>query len=113
VLYVPVLNVNAVCAWPRGLLIDDPNLPIQHTIYGAALTIKVVYRWAMGMSNVRAFSEDNFYVPSETGSKMAVLGVKEGLQFKFWFCNLQNPHPCAEPRLLTYFSSKSVRTSWL
>ena len=57
---------------------------------------------------LKAFSGENFLVPSKKGPKMAVFGAKRGLKLNFWFCDPQNTHPCAVPRLLTYFASKSV-----
>jgi len=36
---------------------------------------------------------------------------KRGVNVKFWFCNPEKAHPCMEPHLLTYFSSKSVVAS--
>jgi len=44
---------------------------------------------------------------------MAVLGGERGIDDEFWFCDPQKAHPCEEPRLLTYFASMSVVTSWL
>ena len=65
------------------------------------------------VSNGKGVLSANFYVPSKTGPQMAVFGEKRGVKLNVWFCDLQNAHPCAEPRLLTYFASKSVRASWL
>ena len=45
--------------------------------------------------------------------QMAVFEAKRGEKLNFWFCDPQKARPCAEPRLLTYFASKSVRASWL
>ena len=42
---------------------------------------------------------------------MAVLGAKGGRNLRFWFRDPQNALPCAEPRRLTYFASKSVHVS--
>ena len=44
---------------------------------------------------------------------MAGFGEKGGVDVKFWFCDPQKAHPCAEPRLLTYFALMSVLASWL
>ena len=44
---------------------------------------------------------------------MAVLGGNGGQILRFWFRDPQKALPCAEPRRLTYFASKSVRASWL
>jgi len=41
-------------------------------------------------------------------SKLAVLGVKWALNFKYWFHDRQKA-----PRLSAYFASKSVHVSWL
>jgi len=57
---------------------------------------------------LKAFSSENFEVP-----QMAVFEAKRGVKLNFWFCDPQKASPCAEPRLLTYFASKSVRASWL
>jgi len=62
---------------------------------------------------LKASSSENFKVPSKTGAKMAVFGAKRGVKLNFWFCDSQKAHPCAEPRLLTYFASKFVRASWV
>jgi len=60
------------------------------------------------MSNVKAvFGRTS--CPVEIGPTMAVLG-KGGLNLKFWFCDPEKAHPCAEPRLLTYFASKSEQS---
>ena len=42
---------------------------------------------------------------------MAVLGENRDRNLRFWFCGPQKALPCAEPRRLTYFVSKSVRVS--
>jgi len=34
---------------------------------------------------------------------MAVLNEKRGVDIKFWSYDPRKAHPCAEPRLLTYF----------
>ena len=51
--------------------------------------------------------------PSKWGPKMAVLGENGGRNLRFWFRDPQNALPCAEPRRLTYFASKSVHASRL
>jgi len=42
---------------------------------------------------------------------MAVLGEVGRVDVKFWLCDPQKAHPCAGPRLLTYFVSMSVVAS--
>jgi len=34
------------------------------------------------------------------------------IKFKIFVCNPKKAHLCMEPRLLTYFLSKSVRAAW-
>jgi len=52
------------------------------------------------MSNVKAvFGRTS--CPVEIGPTMAVLG-KGGLNLKFWFCDPEKAHLCAEPRLLAW-----------
>jgi len=36
-----------------------------------------------------------------------------GVDVKFWFCDSQKAHTCAEPRLLAYFALMSVLASSL
>jgi len=57
---------------------------------------------------LKVFSSENFKVP-----KVAVFEAKKGVKLNFWFCDPHKAHHCAEPRLLMYFASKSVRASWL
>ena len=42
---------------------------------------------------------------------MAVFGENGGRNLTFWFRDPQKALPCAEPRRLTYFASKSMRVS--
>jgi len=51
-------------------------------------------------------------VPSKWGPKM-FFGGKWGPNLRCWFRDPQKALPCAEPRRLTYFASKSVRASRL
>jgi len=53
------------------------------------------------MTSVKAV----FCVSSKLGPKMSIFGGKMGVNVKFWFCDSRKAHPCAEPRLLTYFAS--------
>jgi len=57
---------------------------------------------------LKLYSAENFKVSSKSGPKMAIFGEKGGVDVKFWFCNPKKAHPCAEPRLLTYFALMSV-----
>jgi len=50
---------------------------------------------------------------TEKGPQNGGFGGKRGVKRNFWFCDPQKTRPCAEPRHLTYFESKSVRASWL
>ena len=61
------------------------------------------------MSNVKGVFERKFLSPVEKGPQIGGFWSKRGEKLNFWFCDPQKAHPCAEPRLLTYFASKSVR----
>ena len=54
-----------------------------------------------------------FRSPLEKGPQNGGFCGKRGVKLNFWFCDPQKAHPCTEPRLLTYFASKSVWASWL
>jgi len=60
---------------------------------------------------LKAFSSEN--CPVEKGPQNGGFWGKRGEKLNFWFYDPQKARPCAEPRLLTYFASKSVRASWL
>ena len=62
---------------------------------------------------LKLFSAEHFKVPSKSGPKMAIFGESGGVDVKFWLCDPKKAHPCAEPRLLTYFALMSVAASWL
>jgi len=61
---------------------------------------------------LKPFSDEKI-VPSKWGPKMAAFGENGGRNLRFWFRDPQKALPCAEPRRLTYFASKSVRASRL
>ena len=52
-------------------------------------------------------------VEMKWGPKMAVFEENGGRNLRFWFRDPQKALPCAEPRRLTYFASKSVHASRL
>jgi len=60
---------------------------------------------------LKPFRAKKILSPVEMGPKMAVLGENGGRNLRFWFRNPQKALPCAEPRRLTYFASKSVGAS--
>jgi len=45
--------------------------------------------------------------------KMALVWGNGGLNVRFYDRNLEKAHPCAEPRVLAYFVSKSILGPWL
>jgi len=49
-----------------------------------------------------------FQVPSKMVPKMAVIRGNGGLNIRFYVRDPEKAHPCAEPRVLAYFASKSV-----
>ena len=55
---------------------------------------------------LKPFSAKKFC--QKCGPKMAVFGENGGRNLTFWFRDPQKALPCAEPRRLTYFASKSV-----
>jgi len=44
---------------------------------------------------------------------MALIRGNRGLNIKFYVRDPEKAHPCAEPRVLAYFESKSVQRPWL
>jgi len=62
---------------------------------------------------LKPFSCEKILSSVEMVPKMAVLGENGGLNLRFWFRDPQKALPCAEPRRLTYFASKSVHASRL
>ena len=66
----------------------------------------------VSMSNAKAVFWRKFSkIPSKLVLKVAVFGEMGGLNVTFCFC--QKAHRCEEPRLSTYFASKSARESWV
>ena len=59
------------------------------------------------------FLAKKFLSPFDMGPKMAVFGENGGPKHRRWFRGPQKALPCAEPRRLTYFASKSVHASRL
>jgi len=62
---------------------------------------------------LKTFLGQKILSPVEMGPKMAVFGENGGRYLRFWFRDPQKALPCAEPRRLTYFASKSVHASRL
>ena len=45
--------------------------------------------------------------------KMALILGNGGLNVRFYDRDPEKAHPCAEPRVLAYFASKSIKGPWL
>ena len=45
--------------------------------------------------------------------KMALIWGNGGLNVRFYDRDPEKAHPCAEPRVLAYFASKSIKGPWL
>jgi len=107
------------CAKSRDLLVGDQKQlhfwnvrPYSlYKFYGATITIKG--RLYNTCRNVKGVFEPKFLSTAKKGPQNGGFGGKKGLKLNFWFCNPQKAHPCREPRLLTYFASKSVWASRL
>jgi len=69
-------------------------------LFGAKTTIKS--RLRVSRPILYAFSTEKKL--SKIGPKIGGFGVKGGYNFKYWFRDTQETHPCAEPRLLAYFA---------
>jgi len=61
---------------------------------------------------VKRFLGENF-VPSKMVPKMALIRGNGGLNIRFYVRDPEKALPCAEPRVLAYFASKSVQGPWL
>ena len=59
---------------------------------------------------LKPFWDEKNSVPSKWGPKMAFLGKNRGPNLRYWFHDPQKALHCTEPRRLTYFASKSVRS---
>ena len=91
--------------------IPDPDLPIVIQLLLATTTIKG--RLLSSRLMLKPFSGENIQSPVEMGPKNGGFGGNRGRNLRFWFLDPQKALPCAEPRRLTYFASKSVRASRL
>ena len=60
---------------------------------------------------LKPYSGEKILSPVEMGPKNGGFGENGGRNLRFWFRDPQKALPCAEPRRLTYFVSKSVRVS--
>jgi len=52
---------------------------------------------------------ENFLSPIKNGPKMALIWGNGGLNVRFYDRDPEKAHPCAEPRVLAYFASKSIK----
>jgi len=59
------------------------------------------------------FSGEKIFSPVEMGPQNGGFWENGGRNLRFWFHDPQKALPCAEPRRLTYFASKSVHASRL
>ena len=62
---------------------------------------------------LKPFSGEKILSPVDMGPKNGGFGGNGGRNLRFWFRDLQKALPCAEPRRLTFFASKSVHASRL
>jgi len=83
---------------------------LLYNFYWATATIKG--RSLSSCPMFKPFSDEKI-VPSKWGPKITVFGESRGVNVKLCVRGPQKARPCAEPRLVTFFTSKSVRASWL
>ena len=115
----PLRMRHITCPMPRGKFFPHIWNPwprfayLLYNFYGATMTFKG--RLLLAPLMLKLFFGRKFQssLLSKSGPKMSVLGGKEGVDVKVWFCDPQKAHPCKEPRHLTYFASKFVGASWL
>jgi len=62
---------------------------------------------------VKRFLGENFLSPVKNGPKMALIRGNGGLNIRFYVSDPEKAYPCAEPRVLAYFASKSAQGPWL
>ena len=60
---------------------------------------------------LKPFSGEKKFCPVEILLKNGGFEENGGPNIRYWFRDPQKALPCAEPRRLTYFASKSVRES--
>ena len=92
--------------------IPDPYLPIHYTnFYCAPTTIKG--RLISSRPMLKPFSGVKNSKSGRIGPPKwrFFLGGNGGLNLRYWFRNPKKALPCAKPRRLTYFVSKSVHAS--
>ena len=81
-----------------------------YNFYDGTITFKG--RFALSTTNFKAVLRPKISYRLN-GPQNGGFARKSGVDVKFWFCDPQKAHPCAEPRLVTYFALMSVVASWL
>ena len=80
-------------------------------LYGTTMTFKG--RLLLAPLMLKLFSAENYEKYCLNRAPKWRFGEKGGVDVNFCFCDLQKAHPCAEPRILSYFALMSVVASWL
>ena len=62
----------------------------------------------MSIPIVKRFLGKNFQSPVKNGPQNGANLTKWGLNVRFYDRDPEKAHPCAEPRVLAYFASKSI-----
>jgi len=105
---------HCACAVSRDLCVGGKCFPpiwnpwprfaySLYNFYGATMTFKGRLLLALLMLKLVSGLIISKYRSDRTQKWR--FGVERGVDVKFWFCDPQKAHPCAEPRLLTYFAS--------
>jgi len=82
-----------------------------YNFYGATMTFKG--RLLLAPLMLKLFFGQKFLSNVIIGPQNGGFRGKWGVDVKVWLWDPQKAHPCAEPLLLTYFTSMSVVESWL
>ena len=91
----------------------NPRFWLAYSLYKFYLaTTMIKGRLLSSRPMLNPFSGEKI-VPSKWVRNMAVLEENGDRNVRFWFRDPQKTLPCAEPRWLTYFASKSVHASRL
>ena len=99
---------HCACAESR-----DPWVGGQKQLHFWNLRLRYAYYYTTFIGLRRRLRVVYSRAVQKLGPKMAVFGENGGQSLRFWFRDPQKALPCAEPRRLTYFASKSVRASRL
>jgi len=83
----------------------------SYNLYGA--TMMFIGRLLLAPPMLKLFFGQKFLSTVKIGHHSGGFWEKRGVNVKFWVYDPEKVHPWAEPRLLAYFASKSVRASWL